>query len=500
MFSRSAWLRGCGSILSRRTWVRGPFVADICIIYARPSKRIVTILHELLSQRYSVWWDVHIHSGDYRSQIESQLQRAKCVIPVWCRISRSDADVLDEAAYAQRHGIPLLPIRIEDVELPLGFGNLHTVDLIGWDGNADDVGVRQLLQAVERTIGSPAPMLNRAPYVVLNDNKAELPVFFRSVSSHETALRPVAAIQALKLFHSEALLVSAYDIINEPIEHREQIAQDLESCRSAGTLVLLDSGNYEASRKQDNTWSVGQLHEALRITPHDAMFCFDDLNPPSDVEGVLRGVVKSVEREAQQTKKPVLPIVHATRQTNGEIVFDLIPELLRRVCRELRPQLIAIPERELGNGILARARMVYSIRRALDELGFYQPLHLLGTGNPLTIAILSAVGADSFDGLEWCRTVADSEDGRLYHLQQYDFFAWQSEEYASPIVKEAVTSEKIGYSGKVVFHNLEFFATWMRQLRDHIRSGKIERFLTDRIPGGADSMELLGRAVPEIFG
>jgi len=40
----------------------------------------------------------------------------------------------------------------------------------------------------------------------------------------------------------------------------------------------------------------------------------------------------------------------------------------------------------------------------------------------------------------------------------------------------------------------------MRQLRDHIRSGKIERFLTDRIPGGADSMELLGRAVPEIFG
>jgi queuine/archaeosine tRNA-ribosyltransferase len=476
------------------------FVADICIIYAHPSRGIVRILHDLLSQRHSVWWDEHIHSGDYRSQIEHQLKKAKCVIPVWCRISRSDADVLDEAAYAQRHGIQLLPIRIEDVDLPLGFGNLHTIDLIGWSGSADDLRARHLLQALERTIPARPLMLSRVESVVLNNKKAELPVFFRSVSSHETALSPVAAIQALKLFHSDALLVSAYDIINEPIEHQKQMMLDLESCQSSGTLVLLDSGNYEASRKQDNTWTAGQLHEALRITPHDATFCFDDLNPPSDVEGVLRGVIKSFEQDARQTKKPVLPIVHAARHPNGDIIFDVIPEVIKRVCRELRPPMIAIPERELGSGILVRAHMVYSIRRALDELGFYQPLHLLGTGNPLTVAILSAVGADSFDGLEWCRTVADSETGWLYHLQQYDLFAWQSEEYASPLVREAVTSEKIEYSGKVVFHNLDFFATWMRQLREHLRSGKIERFLTDRIPGGADSVELLGRAVPEVFG
>jgi tRNA-guanine family transglycosylase len=192
--------------------------------------------------------------------------------------------------------------------------------------------------------------------------------------------------------------------------------------------------------------------------------------------------------------------VHAPRNANGDINFSLIPEALKLVCLKLRPAAVAIPERELGDGILARAKMVHAIRKTLNSLGFYQPLHLLGTGNPLTIAILSAVGADSFDGLEWCRTVANSGTGGLYHLQQYDFFAWQSEEYASAIVKEAVTSKTIEYSGKVIFHNLEFFLTWMNDLRESLRNGKIERFLTEKIPGGADSMKLLGTAVPEVFG
>ena len=165
----------------------------------------------------------------------------------------------------------------------------------------------------------------------------------------------------------------------------------------------------------------------------------------------------------------------------------------------MRPIVVAVPERELGNGILARASMVRDIRQALNTLGFYQPLHLLGTGNPLSIAIFSAVGADSFDGLEWCRTVANSRTGALYHFQQFDLF-WQSETYGSLLVMDAVTSDRIEYSGKVVFHNLDFFSTWMAQISENLRIGKIDIFLTEKIPGGADSMKLLGKAVPEVFG
>jgi len=455
----------------------------------------VEALHDLLAKRYLVWWDQDIHSGLFRAEIERELGQAKCVIPVWCQASRDNQNVLDEAQFAKEKGVPLLPVRIEPTAFPIGFGGFHTVDLIGWKGDPEDERIQTLLRSVENTL------LDRPWKTKVSDRTVTLPAFFRSVSSHETAVQPAAAVHALKLVGCEALLVSAYDIVNEDSEQRDQIVADLLSCQSAGSVVLLDSGNYEASRKKDKSWCAEQLHETLRTTPHDLALSFDDLDPPSDVESLVKAVVNSVKQEMKHTSSPVIPIVHAPRKSDGRTLVEIIPEAIKRVCKELRPDAVAIPERELGDGILTRARIVYAIRRSLNELGFYQPLHLLGTGNPLSIAVFSAVGADWFDGLEWCRTVADSDTGRLYHLQQYDFFGWQSEVAAeSPIVKEAVLSKEIAYSGKVIFHNLDFFASWMKDLRTHLQSDKVERFLTDKLPLGKDSMQLLEKAVPEVFG
>jgi hypothetical protein len=474
---------------------RDSIVADICLIYAHSSKAVVKALHDVLAKRYSVWWDQDIHAGIFRAEIERELRLAKCVIPVWCRASRGNQNVLDEAEYSKGQGVPLLPVRIEHVRLPIGFGGFHTVDLIDWKGDTEDDRIQTLFRNLENTL------LARPAKQNIADKTLALPVFFRSVSSHETAVQPAAAVRALKLVGCDALLVSAYDIVNEKPEQRSQILADLVSCRSAGSIVLLDSGNYEASRKKDKTWCAERLHEALRITPHDIALCFDNLDPPTDIEGLVSGIAKSVEVDGKQTSSPVIPIMHAPRNPDGDIRFEIIPEAIKRVCDQLRPMAVAIPERELGDGILARARMVHEIRRRLNELGFYQPLHLLGTGNPLSIAVFSAVGADWFDGLEWCRTAADSNTGRLYHLQQYDFFGWQSELAAeSPIVREAVSSEEIAFAGKVVFHNLEFFRVWMKELRTDLHSGKVERFLTDKLPLGKESMQLLEKAVPEVFG
>jgi len=163
-------------------------VADICIIYAHPNKRTVRTLFEVLSKRYSVWWDELIHSGDYRTEIETQLQSAKCVIPVWCRVSRSDEDVIDEASFAKKRGIKLLPVKLDDVDPPLGFGNLHTIDLIGWHGEAESQGIAELLRNIAKAIGARPPILPRAEQLAIGGRSFELPLFFRSVSSHETAL------------------------------------------------------------------------------------------------------------------------------------------------------------------------------------------------------------------------------------------------------------------------------------------------------------------------
>jgi hypothetical protein len=89
---------------------------------------------------------------------------------------------------------------------------------------------------------------------------------------------------------------------------------------------------------------------------------------------------------------------------------------------------------------------VRRIRDELDKLPFYQPLHILGTGNPWSIAVLAAAGADSFDGLEWCRVAVDRDTGRLNHFQHFDFFAYQARLADSPIALAAVDDEGVDWS------------------------------------------------------
>jgi queuine/archaeosine tRNA-ribosyltransferase len=235
----------------------------------------------------------------------------------------------------------------------------------------------------------------------------------------------------------------------------------------------------------------------LKSTPHDWAFCYDEFNPPAKLSSMIRAVVRAVERDSHHTSKPVLPIVHAPQTKNGGYNTENVPAAMRQIAVELKPPLIAIPERELGSGIIERAKAVNAIRRELNELGYYQPIHILGTGNPLSIAILTAVGADSFDGLEWCRVAADAATCRLHHFQQYDFFSYQTALASSAIVRDAFQSDRINYAGKVVFHNLDFFKNFIDDLRAAVTDNRATRFLSERLPKG--SMEQLEQALPKAF-
>ena len=74
---------------------------------------------------------------------------------------------------------------------------------------------------------------------------------------------------------------------------------------------------------------------------------------------------------------------------------------------------------------MARAKTIIKIRKTLAPKKQYYPLHLLGTGNPLSILIYSICGADSFDGLEWCQTTVDYNTGLLYHSRDAAMLVWK---------------------------------------------------------------------------
>lgn len=130
---------------------------DVFISYARENREVAAQLAAALTAHaLRVWWDREIPAGaEFADVIEIQLHGARVVIALWSADSIRSSFVRDESARALQAG-KLLPVRIEDVQLPLGFGQIHTLDLLDWDGDAEDEGFVQLLAEIRRLQGQPA--------------------------------------------------------------------------------------------------------------------------------------------------------------------------------------------------------------------------------------------------------------------------------------------------------------------------------------------------------
>lgn len=485
--SRNLYLHGLGE--DRR-------VSDICILYARrDARKQASQLDALLKGRWKVWWDRRIDSGDYRRAIRREIPAAGCVVPIWSTAAEDSPTLHDELQIAIRHNVPIVPIRIHNVPAPLGHGSLQMTDAIGWDGEGATPAVMEHLERISRTLKTRR-MAKERPAELEFAALCGAPAFFYSVSSHETRLPPGAALDALNLFGARSILVSAYDF--DKSRRARGLIPVLRELRRKGAKILLDSGNYEMARRGDESWSHEKYYTALRETPHDMAFCFDNLHPPKRLASVLKDIIEGVERDTRLSKSTILPIVHLPRSSTGEYDIAMAPELVRSVANELHPPLLAIPERELGPGIIERTKTMRSIREALSGLYFYQPIHVLGTGNPVSIALLCAAGADSFDGLEWCRYVIDGETKALHHFQHYDLYKWQDQFAVSPVTREAIRDEHVRYTGWAVFHNLDIYTSWLSELREAVQQEKrLVEFMTELLP--KKTMALAREALPGVL-
>ncbi|WP_337178543.1 TIR domain-containing protein [Hydrogenophaga borbori] len=468
-------------------------MADIFISHSSKTperlKRVGRLV-ELLSDRWSVWWDDAL-VGRYTQVIPSEIGLATCIVPIWTHAASASDAVHEELVLARNAGKHIIPARMENCAAPFAFGAYSDVDFTCWDGEADHPAVLQLARKLATILPPPAkPKRLRG----IGDGPLELPALFMSVSSHETQVEPLPAVQALRIFGADAVLVSAYDLL--PLRRDNAMLLELANIRRQGGLVLVDSGNYEASRLKDASWTQPKFKQALKDVPHDWVFSFDVMEPSRGWKKAARQVIDAVEANRKFTSAPVLPIVHApyTRKRGHDVAS--LPRVVHGVADALTPPMIAVPERELGRGLAERAATVQRIRQALDTLPFYQPLHLLGTGNPWSIVVLAAAGADSFDGLEWCRVVVDRETNRLNHFQHFDLFTYQSGQAESPLVTEVLKNDNIDFNARAAFHNLDYFAQLRDELRHAAAKGSFEA-LSARILGS--SHRILARKMPALF-
>ncbi|HSI56802.1 MAG TPA: TIR domain-containing protein, partial [Ideonella sp.] len=126
---------------------------DLFISYAREDRETAQALAEVLQQAgVAVWWDCALTGGgDFAGEIEQNLIAALVVIVLWSPASVRSEFVRDESSRA-RDLKKLLPVRIAPVELPLGFGTLHTLDLLEWDGDADHEACATLIEQVQQRL------------------------------------------------------------------------------------------------------------------------------------------------------------------------------------------------------------------------------------------------------------------------------------------------------------------------------------------------------------
>jgi queuine/archaeosine tRNA-ribosyltransferase len=439
---------------------------------------------------FSPWLADDDSKVDWHAELAELVPTDICAgaVVIWSQKSKLNPVVRDEAKEIVKVDKPLVRMLMNGVdEAPLGLTDGPRFRFDGtWNGQEND----KLKDKLASVFGENHPV-ERA--LIINGKKLLAPSMVLSVSSFETQIEPDTSLSLLKHARPPAVLVSAYDLLRpQPTSTKKPRIKNTKAIaelRETGSMVFLDSGNYEAMRYKDPHWKKGKkrLLEAAEKTDVDLAFTHDsfpDKTPLMEVSTQRRidEVSKEYSRDQSLIDCAIAPIIHAPRLTDNRYYYDGLPEICCGVVRAVDPPMIAVAERELGDGIMERICTVARIRKALNEQGSETLLHVLGTGNPITMAFLSLAGADFFDGLEWCRTAIDGKSWRLYHFQQWDMFATQTGLITSPEIAAVVRNQTgaMPWFMKVAFHNIAFFLQASEEIRTHQIKGSFERLCSDK--------------------
>lgn len=466
-------------------------MAEICVVYLSEDEAIIGDLVTLLKKHWDVWWARDIAHGDWEEAVRDEIGKSVAVVSVLSQHAKGKRKkiIKDEMRYAEQKDKTIFPFLIGPADIPFGFGDLNRTEAYGWDSTENHPGYLQLKNKISATIGGGRNSNNgiaRPQELTVRGKILRLPAFVFSLSSHETQVNPKDGTILLQMLEPSTSLISAYDVwkyYSTDLDFQSTI----EQMKKSQGILFMDSGNYEAYRKNDrysiensNGWHCGHFREmAAKISP-DIAFAFDHIEPEGEPDRIVEQIATEFREDdhaLQQRDFLLCPIVHLPKEYNGRLA-DCAARIVSGVASELDPLMLAIPERELGDGLLEKAKTVRDIRKTLNALGKYYPLHLLGTGNPLSMIALATAGADSFDGLEWCRTVADYEKGFLFHFQQFDFFSQtRLHRIQDPRIRRLIENKDATYSAKTLGFNVDFFKDWMRTMQNMIHSGQTEMLL-----------------------
>jgi hypothetical protein len=128
-------------------------MAEIYVSYKRADRsRIAPIIGALQAQGFTLWFDADLSgSSSFNAQIEREIMAAQCVLVLLSVASSKSEWVRAEARLGLRES-KLIPVLLEDVQIPEDFNHIVCADLRSWHGDINDRQFQDLLRGIERLV------------------------------------------------------------------------------------------------------------------------------------------------------------------------------------------------------------------------------------------------------------------------------------------------------------------------------------------------------------
>ncbi|UPM54528.1 hypothetical protein [Gottfriedia acidiceleris] len=233
---------------------------------------------------------------------------------------------------------------------------------------------------------------------IVNEIKATTPILIPSFSSK--GIRDFSEIfYNLKDYLSDVTLFSSYDLYHKLIDSKQIYETE---------LLFIDSGGYEAAIEPDLSEVYGMAHKPLEWNEEYYLKQIECIEPMTEIVLVNYDymglpLIEQINKASTIFNKfTSFASDFLIKAENGEGKIN-VESVISNINKLSSFSILGFTEKELGFSVIERCKNIYKIRKALDDKGLNQPIHIFGCLDPLNIIVYFLCGADIFDGLSWLR-------------------------------------------------------------------------------------------------
>jgi len=226
----------------------------------------------------------------------------------------------------------------------------------------------------------------------------------RAITLDELRARSHQLFDQFAYQFQEAFLISAYDYEEGYIP---KIKTD-----NCDAFVFIDSGGYETSTLEDvseiyqsfppkNEWSACSQNKVLDAWPDEMPAVFVNHDSGKLRESLEEQFYKALAQKDSRSNQ--LWTILLKPETHGTSLSLAITKLNRFKSELSQFDIIGVTEKEIGKSAQERISHVALLRKTLDDLGVFAPIHIFGSLDPTSVKLYALAGAEIFDGLSWLR-------------------------------------------------------------------------------------------------